>query len=259
LNSSLQDALNLAWKLALVEKQLASPSLLSTYTEERFPVIATMLNFTTKIFASKVDAAKSGPSVSGSEEKQEWRPAGDALKQLGVNCRWSSIVIDERAPVEVDANGEKRIDAYGMQRGDIVRAGDRAPDAPGLVDLKGGTATTAESTSLFKVFTPTKHTVLLFSTDTDQIAALLSASRTYPADVIRTVIICPPGSVDASAVEGADLMLADRDGHAYAGYNVARVDTAVVIVRPDGLIGGIVKGADGLKKYFGVVFDAVAA
>jgi hypothetical protein len=37
-NTCIQDAYNLAWKIAFVEKGIASPSLLSTYTPERQPV-----------------------------------------------------------------------------------------------------------------------------------------------------------------------------------------------------------------------------
>jgi 2-polyprenyl-6-methoxyphenol hydroxylase-like FAD-dependent oxidoreductase len=37
-NTCIQDAFNLAWKIAMVEKRLAHPSLLSTYNTERQPV-----------------------------------------------------------------------------------------------------------------------------------------------------------------------------------------------------------------------------
>ncbi len=48
MNSSVQDSLNLAWKLALVQKGLAPQSLvLESYTKERLPVIAAMVSKTT--------------------------------------------------------------------------------------------------------------------------------------------------------------------------------------------------------------------
>ena len=47
MNTGIQDSFNLAWKLALVQRGLASPSLLRTYTEERLPVSAELLNQTT--------------------------------------------------------------------------------------------------------------------------------------------------------------------------------------------------------------------
>ncbi|KAG1788650.1 FAD binding domain-containing protein [Suillus plorans] len=43
LDSGVQDAFNLGWKLALVEKGIANKSLLETYSAERLPVISEML------------------------------------------------------------------------------------------------------------------------------------------------------------------------------------------------------------------------
>ncbi|KAH7085979.1 FAD binding domain-containing protein, partial [Paraphoma chrysanthemicola] len=42
-NTGIQDAFNLAWKVAMVEKKLAHPSLLSTYTTERQPIAAQLV------------------------------------------------------------------------------------------------------------------------------------------------------------------------------------------------------------------------
>ncbi|KAG1845152.1 FAD-binding monooxygenase [Suillus subluteus] len=49
LNSGVQDAFNLGWKLALVQKGFADKSLLETYSAERLPVISEMLGVTTSI------------------------------------------------------------------------------------------------------------------------------------------------------------------------------------------------------------------
>ncbi len=38
LNTGIQDAYNLMWKLALVHRGLAAPTLLDTYQDERHPV-----------------------------------------------------------------------------------------------------------------------------------------------------------------------------------------------------------------------------
>jgi 2-polyprenyl-6-methoxyphenol hydroxylase-like FAD-dependent oxidoreductase len=50
MNTGLQDAYNLAWKLALVVKEHASPSLLDTYEEERLPVAQRLLRTTDRAF-----------------------------------------------------------------------------------------------------------------------------------------------------------------------------------------------------------------
>jgi 2-polyprenyl-6-methoxyphenol hydroxylase-like FAD-dependent oxidoreductase len=51
MNTGLQDAANLAWKLALVVKGHAPDALLDTYHSERWPVGQKILNFTDKLFA----------------------------------------------------------------------------------------------------------------------------------------------------------------------------------------------------------------
>lgn len=51
MNTGLQDAANLAWKLALIVKGQAPPHLLDTYNDERWPVGQKILNFTDRLFA----------------------------------------------------------------------------------------------------------------------------------------------------------------------------------------------------------------
>jgi 2-polyprenyl-6-methoxyphenol hydroxylase-like FAD-dependent oxidoreductase len=50
MNSGMQDAYNLAWKLALVIQNKAKPILLDTYSAERKPVAKNLLRFTNKVF-----------------------------------------------------------------------------------------------------------------------------------------------------------------------------------------------------------------
>src|SRR5262249_22989348 len=49
MNTGIQDAYNLAWKLALVEKNLATPALLDTYQEERSPVATSVIRLSDAI------------------------------------------------------------------------------------------------------------------------------------------------------------------------------------------------------------------
>jgi 2-polyprenyl-6-methoxyphenol hydroxylase-like FAD-dependent oxidoreductase len=50
MNTGLQDAYNLAWKLALVVQGRAAPELLDTYEEERIPIARRLLNTTDRAF-----------------------------------------------------------------------------------------------------------------------------------------------------------------------------------------------------------------
>jgi hypothetical protein len=96
LNTSVQDAYNLGWKLAAVLAG-APETLLATYEEERRPIAAGVLGLATRL----LDAAKRGPM-----------PRGREVRQLDLGYPGSSLAL--RTP--------------GRSSG--VLAGDRAPDAP---------------------------------------------------------------------------------------------------------------------------------
>jgi 2-polyprenyl-6-methoxyphenol hydroxylase-like FAD-dependent oxidoreductase len=93
LNTGVQDAYNLGWKLAMVLKG-APASLLDTYQEERLPVAAAVLGRSMKLYQSR-----------GVPKR------GDAERQLLLNYRGSSLTLE-----------------IGSPQGKL-RAGDRAPDA----------------------------------------------------------------------------------------------------------------------------------
>lgn len=94
LNTSVQDAYNLGWKLGAVLRGEAPASLLDTYEEERLPVAAGMLGLSTRIHRG--EARRGGPT-----------------RQLGLGYRGSSLAVETRTGLSDEA----------------LRAGDRAPDA----------------------------------------------------------------------------------------------------------------------------------
>ena len=95
LNTSVQDAYNLGWKLGAVLRDGAPETLLDTYEEERLPIAAQMLGLSTRIHRG--------------EERR-----GDATRQLGLGYRDSSLTTETRTGLPDEA----------------LRAGDRAPDGP---------------------------------------------------------------------------------------------------------------------------------
>ncbi|KZP06146.1 hypothetical protein FIBSPDRAFT_966700 [Athelia psychrophila] len=245
MNSSIQDALNLAWKLSLVAKSLSPPSLLSTYTSERLPVIAEMLNLSSSLQNLNKDLRA---------EDQKVFERGGKLMQLGVNYRGSTIVVDESE----DVAGASKGDSYS---GDgLLRGGDRAPDTPELVHLRMPGMVAEGTTRLFDIFKPYLHTVIIFSSGAaiQQCTAVLEALQTYPKNCLQSVVIhtWEVYRPEETGVELANMVVKDRIGHAYQGYAVAPLsDTLVVyIVRPDGVIGGLVHGVEGVQKYFSGIF-----
>ncbi|MFD8085971.1 FAD-dependent oxidoreductase [Kitasatospora sp. NPDC059722] len=93
LNTSIQDAYNLAWKLAAVLSGAAPEALLDTYEEERRANAAEMLDLSTRVHRGEVRR-------------------GRATQQLGLGYRESTLSEDTRTGLPADA----------------LRAGDRAPD-----------------------------------------------------------------------------------------------------------------------------------
>ncbi len=112
LNTSVQDAYNLGWKIAAVLGG-AADQLLDTYEEERRPVAEAMLGLATGL----LEAAKRGGMQRGRE-----------VRQLDIGYRGSSLSLN---PPGRDA---------------ILLAGDRAPDAP----VRGAAGSTRRLFDLFR-------------------------------------------------------------------------------------------------------------
>jgi hypothetical protein len=178
---------------------------------------------------------------------------GDATAQrtpklfmLGINCRFSSIVLDEfRTPVE-----GKPINAYGVLDERNVEAGDRAPDAPKLLHIRPE----SDVTTLFSIYRPWCHTVVVFAPSLADATPILESLESCNKSVVRSAVILPSSAPDAHVASPADLVLLDQEGHAYSAYLVEAIQTKVFVIRPDGAIGAIVHGAEGVKKYFSKIF-----
>ncbi|KAI5117949.1 hypothetical protein M0805_004714 [Coniferiporia weirii] len=257
LNSSIQDAFNLAWKLALVIQGAAPLSLLASYEAERRPIIVDMLDKSSGLLKKQRAGGQ-----AGTETKDDPLYRERSLSQLTLNFRWSPIVLDERF-----SDGESRaVDAYGGVGGGL-RAGDRAPDAPGLTMLAKRAATVKadgveeiqkDAVRMFDIFDPTVHTILVFSSDTTFVRDVNEVAQKLPAQLVRTLALIPAGTETQTPVEGpmVDLVLEDSEGHAFTGYELDSTTSTVVIVRPDAMIGAFVKEPAGINRYFSMIFAA---
>ena len=245
LNTSIQDSFNLGWKLSLVVKRLAHPSLLDTYSEERLPVVAEMLKQTTKLLNGMVKSSK---------DDGAWNRSGPAL-QLGINYRWSSIVLDEVKKTEPSAQDsiDERSNSYGAGVNNDLQAGDRAPDSSDLIPLRPDLI--YKRSSLFRdVFGTSYHTVLIFAQLVDAKASLQCVAG-YPKDVLRIAVIVPSQqAVPIDLPDHVDLVFEDREGHAHEAYTGRKC--GVIVVRPDGVVGAMAKDPQWLDRYFkGILLD----
>jgi 2-polyprenyl-6-methoxyphenol hydroxylase-like FAD-dependent oxidoreductase len=188
MNTGIQDAYNLGWKLAAVISG-ADSLLLDTYEEERLPVAAALLGLSSKLHGQVLQGG-------GFPARRD-----DETLQLGINYRHSRLAHERR-----EAPGE-------------IRAGDRAPDAPGLRDAVG-------EHRLFDLFRGPHFTLLSFGKGWDPLVAQV---REQVGEGVRYA------SVDGSMSGSAGGSLIDTEAHAGRAYDI-HGDT-LLIVRPDGYIG----------------------
>jgi len=124
MNLGLQDSYNLGWKLSLVVKGDAPEELLESYSKEREPVAAAIL-----------EQAQANPSSLGRAAHFENRATLDNWSQLGLHYRSSPLTLSSP--------------------NHTVQAGDRAPD--------GELATDGTVTHLYDMMDGLSHHLLAFS------------------------------------------------------------------------------------------------
>ncbi|MFF1718920.1 FAD-dependent oxidoreductase [Streptomyces sviceus] len=142
LNTSVQDAYNLGWKLGAVLRAGAPAALLDTYEEERRPIAAQMLGLSTGVHRGEVRR-------------------GEATRQLGLGYRESSLTEETRtAPSGLRAGdrapdgklGETRLfDAFRGPHWTLVAVGVEAPPLPESVRVVTGDEQPSYGKGLFLV------------------------------------------------------------------------------------------------------------
>src|SRR5215213_4132367 len=126
MNTGIQDAFNLGWKLALAARDQAAPGLLDTYQAERHPIAQGVLRGThlgTRLFLARNPLMRAAreqvvPAIVGIAPIR--RRILAAVSQLTINYRGSSLSVD--ADERHEARGWLHRDPRGIQ------AGDRVPD-----------------------------------------------------------------------------------------------------------------------------------
>jgi hypothetical protein len=154
MNSGIQDAYNLGWKLGLVLTGHAGPGLLDTYEEERLPIASWLLDITSEVLDAVLDAIKErGGGLDAGATRE--------LSQLLLRYPWS------------------RLSREATSRTTGPRPGDRAPDAP-LRD-----AATGAPTRLFDLFRGPHFTLLGLGERT------APALGDVGSDIVRPYLIGP--------------------------------------------------------------------
>ncbi len=225
LNTGVQDAYNLGWKLALVVQGRAAPRLLDTYPEERAPVARAVLQGSDLGHGAVFSPH---PVVRVLRERVllpllRLPAVRDAVlgraDELGVGYRGSSLV-------DQDGPAAGLVDRVLFRR--APQPGDRAPDGRGR-DARG------RPLRLFDVFRGPHSTVLLFTGADHHHWAIDTARRVRGfagVDVRACVVV--PGARVPHGLEGDTVLLdPDREAHRLYGAGTA----TLYLVRPDGYVG----------------------
>jgi 2-polyprenyl-6-methoxyphenol hydroxylase-like FAD-dependent oxidoreductase len=236
LNTGMQDAYNLAWKLALVIRGLADPALLDSYEAERMPVadavlrlagqLTTMLTLTNPVSRQLRDHLM--PVLSGLGAVQHQIAVQDA--QLSITYHTSPIV------------SEYHHERFGHIRfAGGPRAGDRVPDAGPLQPGDG------PAVRLCDLLRGVHHTLVLFggpapdAASWQSLAAIARAVRRQHGELMQVYLIVDGASIP-DELTGDSGVLLDTEGAAHHRYQADLPN--LYLIRPDGYIGFRSRPAD---------------
>ena len=212
MNTGIQDAANLAWKLALVAHHRADAELLDTYHDERHPVGAAVVRNTTTL--TNVGAAR-GPKAA---------IRNLALFLVGHLPRLADTAAATMTETTIGYPDSVLSVQHGAHRHGTARAGEHAPDPDGLLGADG-TPVAVED-----LLTRPGMLLLVRSDDSEKVDDLRGALGDL-GTMVRVVRATP-----------SEDCLADADdviGRAY-GFGAE----GMALIRPDGYLGLVSDSAD---------------
>jgi 2-polyprenyl-6-methoxyphenol hydroxylase-like FAD-dependent oxidoreductase len=213
MNTGMQDAVDLAWKLALVSTGRAAPALLDTYQAERHPVGAAVVRQTSAL----TDAMTAGGALGHLRDV--------ALSVLGHVPAAGEHLVSVMTETTIAYRGSPAVTGLAGGRRH-PSPGDHAPDVPGLTTADGAEAWIGD------LLRRPGHLLLTTAGD----PALLDRLRAALGS-LGTVV--PVVATAAGAPAGA---LVDPAGAVARRYGIG--DAGLALVRPDGYLGYLSAGAD---------------
>jgi hypothetical protein len=247
MNTGIQDAFNLGWKLGLVTSGAAPESLLESYSAERVPVARKVLRLT--------DSMTHGATLHNPVAQRIRDSVIPALVHLGFARRRFLKALSETGvgyPSSPIVGGHWAVS--GLHRG--LPAGSRAPDGA-LVELGSG-----KSVRIFDLPRDGRHALLLFAgmqpVDTGlrllaEIAALVREKCGGHASLHLIHGKSSAGVAGAEAIPGANILL-DTDESVHRRYEARHA--GFYFLRPDGYIGfrGSPPDPEALKRWLAAIF-----
>jgi len=216
LNIGVQDAFNLAWKLAAVISGTSAPNLLETYADERHPAARRIVNGTRR--ATRMTLLRRRPAVFARRHvaplvlrrRRVRSTIEHALSQLDISYRSPGAVADT-----------------------ALVTGDRAPDVPlrhfGVAQLRG-----APVTRLFEVIGRDEFSLLMVGGQDDlatRYRPIHQVASAFP--VVHEYVVLPDSRYHADA-DIAATILVDVGNTLRRKYGIDQ--RAMLPIRPDGYL-----------------------
>ncbi len=228
MNTGIQDACNLAWKLALVHTQHAPLTLLDSYEAERHPVAESVLQTSdlmirmAMLHQPLLQQVRNHvvPMLSQIEPVQH--RFVEQISELNIHYR-NSPIVSEHSGLSLPVLSHKG-----------PKAGDRAPEVQPLF-REDGTAT-----RLFEVLRNTKHTLFLLTgenssaTSLQQLNKLANLVNEHYGELVQVYFVVAAEQVPAEMLAGVPVLL-DKQKAMHHRYGAGA--ECLYLVRPDGYIG----------------------
>ncbi|KAK1148157.1 hypothetical protein N8T08_010799 [Aspergillus melleus] len=242
MNTGVHDAVNLSWKLGGITKGWYTTDVLRTYDSERRPAAQKLI---------ELDKAFSA-TISGrvpDSHKESYTDANELFTKLFDETIQFNIGLGIYYPENII----NKASSSGM-----VSAGWRAPDA--LVYAPGSRLPTrlfhrTKNCGQWSIVVFAGQPVVTHSVLAPAVERLREITKTLPANMTRFLTL-----VAQSAAEG-DMMFNlprignlyyDQDRSAHSAYSISTMNGAVVVFRPDGLLGHAapLSDLDGVASFF---------
>lgn len=229
MNTGIQDAENLAWKIALVLRNDATEALLASFAAEREPVAIALVRATgtfTRLAMNSnpaIEAVRDRVAAFASSIPAVGQRFRDAISEIGIVYAKSKIIVHDRHTPE-------------------PRPGSHAPD--GAFVKVGDEA----RTSVFELIASLQHVLLIFTfRDDANVRAAKTAAQKHDG-IVDAYVVTRDGTIPGT-------QLVDPPGAVFRAY-AADGEPQYVLIRPDGYIAarGAARDALMLQAYMDRTF-----
>ena len=234
MNTGIQDAYNLAWKLALAVGEAGARGLLDSYDAERRPVGAQVLAQTGRMLRTAQVANPLGRFLRDS-----------AISLLMARRRVQKSITRQLSQLALEYGGSPIVMTSWHHAHQGLQAGQRAPDGP-VVDARDGARTT-----LFEAMRGTGHVLLGFGAG-DETGPLLQAAEAAVerhGSHVRALLVMP-----GEERPPAGFSHVDPGGKLHGLYGASA--PSLYCIRPDGYVGLACRPPDivAVGRYFARIF-----